>query len=268
MAPLRSFAIKLLERHPYGYAAGVFMLDHFDALLPHEADYWGFAVLASAFDFNPKVIIDLGANRGHSARAFLKILPDWQVVSFEANAMHERRLATIAARFPDRFSFSIAAITDAPKGELEFYTPVYRGVAMHSCGALSFQEALNGVQGSFPAQKGVFEIVRTVTPTTSIDSVGLDASFVKLDIQGEELNALKGMESLLTRCKPALLVEMNLIEETLSWERDQLVEFLTGLGYQPWSFDTQARTFARGWSDMKVTRNQFFIHASVDCSSA
>jgi FkbM family methyltransferase len=237
-------------------------LDHLDALLPHEAEYWGFAALALASDFSPKVIIDIGANRGHSARAFLKILPGWEVVSFEANAMHSARLASIAARFPDRFSFTIAAITDAPKGELELYTPVYRGLAMHSCSALSSQEALIGAESGFPALRGAFEVVRTRTPTMSIDSVGLSASFVKLDVQGEELNALKGMASMLARCKPVLLVEMNLLELAPVSAREQLVEFLTGLGYEPWAFDVEARTFAPGWSDVAVRRNQFFVHST------
>lgn len=266
MLSAKSFAIRLLERHPYGYALGVSLLDHIDALLPHEAEYWGFAVLAKAFNFNPKVILDIGANRGHSARAFLKILPGWDVVSFEANAIHKSRLTSIKKRFNGQFTFHIGAITDAPKGDLEFYTPVYRGLAMHSCSALSYQEALRGAESGFPAQRGGFKVVRTTTPTLTIDALAIDASLIKLDVQGEELNALKGMASLLKRCKPVLLVETNLLEPN-STSRAELVDFLTALDYHPWTYNVESREFEEGWSDATESRNRFFIHASLKRST-
>lgn len=43
---------------------------------------------------------------------------------------------------------------------------------------------------------------------TSLDSMGLqDVSFIKLDVEGFEYFALRGMEQTLLRCKPKLLIE-------------------------------------------------------------
>jgi hypothetical protein len=127
---------------------------------------------------------------------------------------------------------------------------------MHSAAAMSAAEALGGVEGAFPNLKGRFEIVRTATPTLSIDSLGLQASLVKLDIQGEELNALRGMSGLIERCKPVLLVEMNLA-------RNDLSEHLASIGYEPWRFDPATRSFSRRRNEYTVhARNQFFVHPS------
>jgi FkbM family methyltransferase len=258
MFSLKRIVTDVLKRHPYGSLLGVTILDRFDALLPHDPSYFGFARFAQAYDFVPKVILDIGANRGHSARGFLKILPGWQVISFEANGIHEARLAAIQARHQGRFTYHIAAVTDASRGHVEFYTPTYRGTPLSSAGALSHAHASAGAEIPFPRLRGKFGIVQTSTPTLSLDELGLEACFVKMDIQGGELDALKGMRSLLERCKPVLLIEMD-------FEASEVADHLAALEYQPWAFDAADGTFAPGWASVSKRGevNQFFVHLSL-----
>lgn len=56
---------------------------------------------------------------------------------------------------------------------------------------------------------------------------GVDISMIKMDVQGYELAALKGMEAMLTRCKPWMLLE------NYENEHDQqVINYLTSMNYE------------------------------------
>lgn len=251
---VKAIAARVLEQHPYGYRLGVLLLDNLDFLLPHESDYWAFPLLARACPPTcTRTILDVGANRGHSSRAFLKLLPDWNVVAFEANPLHQKKLEAIRGRHPGRFSCHIGAVTDGAKGDLTLFTPFWKAMAMHSASALSRSEALAGVEGAFPALSGQFSVRETRTPTFAIDSLGLDFSLVKIDIQGEELRALQGMSETIGRCRPVILVEMNLMQGGIA-------EFMREKGYEPYTYDPAKRKMNSGFGPHTVQhRNQFFL---------
>ena len=52
-----------------------------------------------------------------------------------------------------------------------------------------------------------FEIVTRRVPVKRLDDYGFDPSFVKLDVQGYELDALRGLAATIDRARPVLLVE-------------------------------------------------------------
>ncbi len=260
MPSLKFIAAATLNRHPLGSLLGVALLDRFDVLLPHDASYLGFARIAQAYDLLPKVILDIGAHSGYSARGFLKILPGWNVISFESNAIHRARLETIASRHPGRFTFQIGAVTDTSKGPVDFYTATYRGIPLSTTCASSPERALGGAETQFPWLKGKASLLQTSAPSVSIDELGIDATFVKLDIEGGELDALKGMRLFLERCKAVLLVE-------LGYASAELVAYLADLEYHPWAFDPTDGAFTRGSATMDWWKNphvnQFFVHSSL-----
>lgn len=254
MNKYKQFAANILEQHPYGYRLGVFFLDNLNILLPHESDYLAFPILARIdSQERVKTILDIGANRGHSSRAFLKLLPDWNVIAFEANSLHQKKLERIRLQNTSRFSYRIGAITDSAKGNLTLFTPFYGQIAMHSASALSRAEALEGVMSAFPDQAGKFTVRETSTSTLNIDSLGLDMSFVKVDIQGEELHALQGMSDTINRCMPVILVEMNLKQSGIS-------DFLKLKGYEPFVYNANKNEMEFGFGPHSVQcRNQFFL---------
>ena len=254
MNQVKALVVRALEKHPYGYRLGLFLLDNLDILLPHESDYLAFPILAK-IDSQARVknILDIGANRGHSSRAFLKLLPDFKVIAFEANSLHKKKLEQIHILNSSKFSFHLGAVTNVAKGDLTLFTPFYGKVAMHSASALSRSEALSGVDHAFPAQAGQFTIQETTTPTLNIDSLNLEFSFVKLDIQGEELPALQGMSETISRCMPAILVEMNLMQNGIS-------NFLSSKGYHPFTYNAAKKEMVPGYGPHSTHyRNQFFL---------
>lgn len=248
---LKKTATKILESHPLGYALGVELLARFDFLLPHEADYWGFSEIISRGFGRHKLILDLGANCGHSARAFLKLLPRWNVFSFEANEFHRHQLEKIKAQNPDRYGYEICAVGKTESPAISIWTPFWRGFPMHSACAMNRSEALRGVQEAFP--RNAFSIRESSAQLRSIDSFGLDADFVKMDIQGAELDCLAGMKDFLEKSRPILLVEVNLV-------LDPVKSVFDSMGFHPFSFVPEDKSFVSGLGSYNANyRNVFFV---------
>ena len=85
---LKNIAVRVLESHPIGYILGAEMVTRLDFLLPHEQDFWGFRRLAAGR--SEGLFLDLGANLGHSARGFHKVVPGWQIFPWRPIALIDR----------------------------------------------------------------------------------------------------------------------------------------------------------------------------------
>lgn len=246
---LRAHAISLLESHPYGYALGVTLVTATDLFLPHEVDYHGFTQLAMGRPGG--LFLDLGANRGHSARAFGKLVPDWQVFSVEPNPLHEPRLRRLADRC-DRFRYRLAAIDSVSGRACTLFVPIYRNMALHSAAAITLQAARAGVEETFPRQASKVHYREVTVSTITIDDLGVSPQIIKFDIQGKELDALKGASHTLGVASPDLLIEVTMGELALT-------DHLRSFGYRPYLYTHANRGFVPYREQGTATsRNVFF----------
>jgi len=251
---LKGRAASMLERHPLGYAIGGFLLERCDFLLPHEADYFGFPVLAACGVLGDGVALDLGANRGHSARAFLRLVPDLKVHSIEANPLHAACLARIQHRWKPRFSYAINAVSDFSGNQLTLYTPAYGAVRLHSATSIFEEEAAWAFEEAFPRLKGQYRIEVHRVQSLAVDDLGLDVAFAKVDVQGAETAALRGMRETIERSRPILLVEKSSSYKAVG-------RLLSGVGYEPWRFDPMIGKFRPGVGVFESSHhsNVFFV---------
>jgi len=97
----------------------------------------------------------------------------------------------------------------------------------------------SGMSGMQPSENfsGHIEKIQTIT----IDQYSTDRNlssvdFVKIDIEGNELNALMGMKNTLTKFKPVLFIEI-LNEHLTNYHAtaDDVFEYLNPMGYQSYS---------------------------------
>lgn len=248
---LKSSVASLLEAHPIGYWLGVKCLTTTRLLLPHEDDYHAFPLLAGAF---PGSFLDLGANQGHSARAFFKLVKGRAAFSVEANPFHRPRLEKIRRRNPG-YDFRIAAAGERSGDTLELFTPSYSFIVCHSAAATTMTEARAGIEGVWPRRAHRFRYHRSTTPTIRVDDLGVEPGIIKLDIQGMELPALRGGAGTIRRNRPALLVE---IVTNLKDIRD----LLAGWDYHPFDFLPGQNLFAP-LGGRPRSRNLFFIPAEA-----
>ncbi len=170
----------------------------------HSDDYYRRRVLEEIADGEPELAllttlitssgtaVDVGANQGIYAFALSEI--GQQVHAFEA---HPDYAKFAKDNLGDRATVHTVALTNA-KGRAKFYVPYSDdGMELHFAGNLKNSHA------QFTNQK----IIETDVET--LDSFALTGvTFIKVDVEGSELDVLEGARRTILRDKPVLLLEL------------------------------------------------------------
>lgn len=136
--------------------------------------------------------VDVGANEGIFAFALSELAAS--VHAFEANPDYA---ALARQRLGMRAQVHEVALSDKP-GRAQFYVPL-----ADDGGQLHLAGNLKNTHAQFPRQK-VFE-----TEVATLDQFGLDnVSFIKVDVEGSELEVLEGGRATILRDHPPLLLEL------------------------------------------------------------
>lgn len=211
---------------PYGVLANLVQWATGDT---HEADFEVFKYLADV----DGLVLDVGASRGQSALSILKRTRRLRVFSVEPNRKHRWSLSFIRLLYPSRFSFRLVAAGDEASRKT-LYVPGRRGSGLSAQGSLDQAEFEKDyvhqrlAESGFDASdKGGYRLMHVdVVP---LDSLGLVPDLIKLDVEGFEQQALKGLDETLCSHFPVLLIEINNIERWLP--------YLESLGYDFYYYD-------------------------------
>lgn len=144
--------------------------------------------------FDPKYVIDIGANKGEWAVPFRSIFPTTNIYSIEANPLCQSELAYRGC------TFVIALLGKTTGDAKKFYISSQRP---HDTGASMYKE----IQYTQEETK-VIEMV-----TTRLDDLVLTPSaidLIKVDVQGAELDVLEGALQTLAKTSFVLL-EISLV---------------------------------------------------------
>lgn len=195
-------------------------------------------------------IIDVGANRGDWSRSIRTIFPQCPILMVEAQASLEPQLAR-TCREIDRSEYRIALLGPVEGEERVFFEM--------------------GSGSSLLPENSNVERTQTVFVTRTLDAVagealpGVEAIFLKLDVQGAELMILGGAAATLERCTAVqlevALLPYNagapLLDEVVTWmaHRGFLVTEVSGFS-RPGTYLVQIDVvFARAGSPL---RPEFF----------
>jgi FkbM family methyltransferase len=137
------------------------------------------------------VTVDVGANCGLYTRQLARLSK--QVHAFEPS----RPMADLLRRTSaTNVSVHEVALSDR-NGDAELFIPQSEGGLVHGLASLEPQPPSPGRQ-----------LVSTHVPTARLDAVvDHDVAFVKIDVEGHELNVLNGATELVESCQPVFLVE-------------------------------------------------------------
>jgi FkbM family methyltransferase len=174
------------------------------------------------------VAIDGGANIGVHTIEWSRHMHGWgQVHSFEAQEVVFYALAgNIVLNNCLNARARLAALGERC-GEMIVPRPDYLRPA--SFGSLELRQREHtepiGQPVSYDARDGV------KVPVVDLPSLNLDRlDFVKLDVEGMELDVLRGARAVLERHRPVMLIEM------IKSDRDAIQAFLTELGYRQFAY--------------------------------
>jgi FkbM family methyltransferase len=134
-----------------------------------------------------EVFIDCGAYDGDTILSFLEQPngPSGRIHSFEADPNNFRRLEQTVSQLPQRGSI---AVNNLAVGS--------------SNGSVLF--CASGNEASYVSPNSGDTRVNCVALDKALD--GLDPTFIKMDIEGAELDALTGASQLIKRCSPVLAI--------------------------------------------------------------
>lgn len=154
--------------------------------------------------------IDVGANEGFYAYALSKYFT--KVYAFELNYDLSKSLTDYA-------SDNIEVIHEGLSSEFQdatLYIPIQKGRPLTGWASL--------VPGNCP---GISEHLEKAVKVRPLDSLGLlNVSFMKIDVEGHELEVLKGAEQTIQGQRPYILVEIK--DQNL----EDVFSFFSKLGYK------------------------------------
>jgi FkbM family methyltransferase len=177
---------------------------------------------------DPLTVLDCGANIGVFSVEIADFLHDWGLlIAVEAQ---ERLFYALAGNLAVHNCFNARAIwaaIDAQEGFIDIPEPNY-------CAAGAFS--------SFELQRrlGTEDIGQKIDydkPTSRVRSMTIDycsqlrIDFIRLDIEGMELQALAGATKVIERDHPVIFINMAKID------RDELEKFMTGFNYKLFAHD-------------------------------
>jgi FkbM family methyltransferase len=208
-------------------------------------------------------VLDVGANYGlysyHLSRAVGR---NGRVYAFEPVPFTARSLRLIGRLLRFRNVEIIERGVSDKNGTISFTLPVQES------GAIAAGQAhIAGRNDEHPGKEkwarygGTREVTCEVVRLDDFLPTGTEIDFIKMDIEGAELLALKGATSLIERCLPTVLCEINnWFLDGFGFQLDDLLGFFRARGYVLYWWDDRAQKLVRPTLGEKVDDNYVFIH--------
>ncbi len=218
----------LLSKLPNGLLVDCVLSDHVQRMIYFMGCYEPIEAYLFCRLIQPGwTVFDVGSNIGqYSLLASTRVGPHGQIHAFEP--------------VPRNFQ----------RAQANFTRNAVRNVQLHQLAAWNERGTLSlGLANDMTENCGSYSIgeaVNSAVPTVSVPTIPLDefvaehkiprVHLVKIDIEGSELNALKGFSQTLRRDQPIILMEVNRIAcQRSGYDPEALWQVLVHeLGYQAW----------------------------------
>ena len=199
--------IRLIESSPSLNILIYNNISLFKVFLPHEKDYYGITSLLKN-RINDS-IIDVGGNLGISSMGFRKLGFMNKIYTFEPNRFIFNTYIKnkLVKKYKNIYGFNYAL---GNKDELKnFYYPYYKGKCIHYFCSFDKKYIQNSINITFKKKKIV--IIDEPIKIKIFDKLKLKCKpkFIKIDVEGFDLEVIKGMKNTIKKYNPIILVEFN-----------------------------------------------------------
>jgi len=201
---------------------------------PHEHDFNALGL----FDIpDDKVFIDVGSNRGEGIQSTLITMKgENKIIGFEPNPLVFEKLRSYF-NGNGRVELHNCGL-GATEQTHPLYVPFYRNWMFDGLSSFKKSEAADWLKTRLSGFKEKRLSIKEVKcDIKTMDSFNLNPGFVKIDVQGFELEVLKGAVQTIEHHKPVMLIE------SIS---DDVVEFLLPFGYKFYSYENGALIEGKG----------------------
>lgn len=205
------------------------------------------------------ICLHVGASEGRHARVMAQAAPRGRVFCFEPNSYSFAALGHFVRMHGLANVETIhAAVSDAP-GEVTLNVPVKAsGRAGRSFGVIGETAARSDVTATSVRR----EHVPAVTLDGFLAERGLKADFIRMDIEGAEILALRGAAGLIAEHRPNMLLEIHAVslKENFGSSAGEVVELLLSAGYRMFGLAGERLVETRAYDAEGPWKDYFFLH--------
>jgi FkbM family methyltransferase len=194
---------------------------------PHEREFNALALIPDGL---PGTYVDVGANHGQSIESIKVVKPNARIHSFEANPLLAEKLRK---RYEGRSDITVYpyGLSDQAMSQ-PLFVPVYKGFVYDGDASMDRTQAAALYNPYFYYAYNPKRLVLREVPCAvqRMDDQKLEPLFIKMDVQGYELQVVKGGLETIRRHEPILMIEC-------VHDQPELSRLLTSLGYDEYLFD-------------------------------
>lgn len=234
----------------YRWARRLRSLSRYLVRRPHDRDFAAFANLPGEGLF-----LDVGASVGQSALSFRIFNKASPILSLEPLPSHRRDLEFVRRAIRGYSFMMVGAAEESRRATL--FIPMMGSYELPAESSLG-REAAAAVLDRLEAEgvpRRQLRLAEVEVELRRLDELELDPEFVKIDVEGAEVEVLQGMRETLARTHPALMVER-------SARIGEVVELLDDAGYRAFVYDQAGDRFdPYSASAPADVYNVFFLHS-------
>jgi len=199
---------RVLRSNIYLFLISRFIIGKYFSKFIYDSDFKIIKILEKKNFFNNnKIILDVGANDGMSYNIIRKFTKKAKIISFEPNIYNFRNLKKIEKK--DKF-FKCKNIALSNLNQKKFfYTPYFKKYAITQMAGISKSGVKKRLKSSLFI-KEIFKIIflkKEIMRTKKLDDYEYKPSFIKIDIEGHELECIKGAIETIKKSNPILMIE-------------------------------------------------------------
>jgi FkbM family methyltransferase len=203
--------------------------------------------------FDPNCIIDVGGNLGQSTLAMNLVFKPTEIIVFEPNPLMAAQCRRMRA-------------TDGPKimveeiglgredSEILLFTPVYNGITFWGLASQNKKQirAFFGAHNIWNYKSSKFQLIEKSIKIRALDSYHIKPNFIKIDVEGMELEVLAGAEKTIIESWPVLMVEC-------TGTHGEVRKILEAKGYKNFELENTKWVVSQGKKP-----NQIFLPGDLD----
>jgi FkbM family methyltransferase len=208
MLKIKFFLKNYLEKFPRLIHFFLRNLNFFYIFLPFEKDYKALEIIFSEKTSKSGDIIDVGANHGQSSLSFRKLgFKNNNIYLFEPNSSLIKYIEKIKDSKFHIFNYGLGH----KKENVYLYKPVLNNTIIDSLSSNNLNLLKKQIKIQFPNKEKYISYVKEKIKLLPFDTLKLKIKpiIIKIDVEGNEFNVIKGMFMTIKKFLPIIILEYN-----------------------------------------------------------
>lgn len=144
-------------------------------------------------------VLDIGSNKFQTAKIFLKINKDLKVICFDPQISINK--------FSKNIVFYNYALSNNQKKQF-FFIPYYKNFILDSLSSFQKKNIYNYFK-KYSLNMGKIFFLKKIIKKKILDKMNINCQFIKIDVEGSEMDVLKGSKLSIKKNNPIIFIEKN-----------------------------------------------------------